>query len=697
MRLFTTVIIVYGSIFLASALVYAEKKSDIESVSGSQQHDSKLLLRQFSVNDFDQYSPSNAYELVKRIPGFAINEEESQRGLGQASANILINGDRVSGKANGLKKALERIPVGIIVDINIYDGASLGIPGLSGEVINITVNSLGISGTWSWDLQHRDQNDRVDPAYWRGNLSLAGKLATTSWNIGIDNNYQRLGHGGPETVSDGTGMVTERREEYATFDRDRPSIALGLAFNPLSGSTGHLNFSYEQLWQADLEERASDEIAGTLVELDQDFQRRAHYKTIELSGDYAFDFYVGRLKIIALQSNSRQVDNSLRFQYSDPQNDRQKSRREDKLGESIIRSEYSWQANNGDWQWSLESAYNYLDRFLLADNTGLLTMYGDTSYDHPRVNSKVEELRFETNMSYSAPLSPKWAWQFSLGVENSELSQSGDIDQKRNFTRPKGSLGLTFAASNLSNFYFGLSRTVGQLNFSDFLATVDINDGNNDRGNPDLVPHQAWKLEVKLDQNLQSWGALSVSLAIEDIDDIVDRVLTDNSDAVGNIDSSQRYAGRLNGTFELSPIGFIGARLTVDSQYNQSRLKDPISNATRRVSHEMINKSVVELRQDIPSTNLAWGVSFEQANYEPIYRYSKITSNTENNGLVIAYIEDSDFLGMKARFSLRNLSDRLDDETSQTFTPNRGGSLSKTESRARDFGLMYLLSLSGSF
>lgn len=692
MRLFITAIVFVGQICLAASLVNAEPVLD----SRATQQSSKLVLRQFSVTDFSQYSPSNAYELVKRIPGFMINEEDGQRGLGQASANILINGDRLSGKANGVKKALERIPVNIITAVTVYDGASLAIPGLSGEVIDISININGISGRWSWTAQHREQFHQVDPAYWRSTLSLAGKLKTTSWNLGIDNNYQRLGHGGHEVVSAGAGNITERREEYATFDRDKPSLALSLAFNPASGNTGHFDFSYELYWQADLETRFSDELAPSSVELDQRYQRRALHKTTEFSGDYAFDIYTGRLKLVALQSNSRQFDRSLRFQYSDPQLDRQQSDRQDQLGESILRSEYSWQTPHADWQWSLEAAYNVLERELQTNNMGLL-MLGDSQYDQQRLKAKVDEQRFETSISFSSSLSQRLAWQFSLGIEDSELRQSGNIDQERNFTRVKGSLGLTYAASDLSNLYLGLSRTVGQLNFSDFLAAVDVNEGNSDSGNPDLVPQQAWQLKVTLDQDLQSWGAVSVSLIAEDIDDIVDRVLTESGDAVGNIASSQRYSSRLNAAIELAPLGFTGARLTIESQYNHSRLQDPVTTVHRRVAHEMINKSVIELRQALPSTDLAWGITYEQANYEPTYRYNQIITNDEKHGLVVAYVEDSDFLGFKARFSLRNLSDRVDYETRQSFSPNRNGLIDKVEHRERDFGLIYILSLSGSF
>ena len=126
----------------------------------------------------------------------------------------------------------------------IYEGVGLGIPGLSGEVVDIVVDSSGINGTWRWHIEHRDQNYLVDPAYWKVNIALTGKRSTTSWSLGIDNNYRRLGHGGPETVFDNTGIISENREEAASFDRDKPSIALGFEFKPNNRNTGHVDITY---------------------------------------------------------------------------------------------------------------------------------------------------------------------------------------------------------------------------------------------------------------------------------------------------------------------------------------------------------------------------------------------------------------------------------------------------------------------
>jgi hypothetical protein len=81
---------------------------------------------------FARFAPKTAADMVGNIPGFSITSGSDDRGFGQARQNVLINGRRVSGKANDARTALGRITAESVVRIEIVDGATLDIPGLSG-------------------------------------------------------------------------------------------------------------------------------------------------------------------------------------------------------------------------------------------------------------------------------------------------------------------------------------------------------------------------------------------------------------------------------------------------------------------------------------------------------------------------------------------------------------------------------------
>ena len=60
--------------------------------------------------DFAQFAPRTALDMLNRVPGFSIKQEDSARGLGVATGNVVINGQRLSGKSNDVVTELSRIP-----------------------------------------------------------------------------------------------------------------------------------------------------------------------------------------------------------------------------------------------------------------------------------------------------------------------------------------------------------------------------------------------------------------------------------------------------------------------------------------------------------------------------------------------------------------------------------------------------------
>ena len=112
--------------------------------------DANSSTQSFVPADFAQYAPRTALDMVSQIPGFSISGSDGSRGFGQASQNVLINGQRISSKSTSARDALSRIPATNVEKIEIVDGASLDIPGLSGQVANVTAKANGISGTWTY-------------------------------------------------------------------------------------------------------------------------------------------------------------------------------------------------------------------------------------------------------------------------------------------------------------------------------------------------------------------------------------------------------------------------------------------------------------------------------------------------------------------------------------------------------------------
>ena len=58
--------------------------------------------RVYTPADFARFAPKTAYDMLSQVPSFTIHMVDTQdRGLGQASENVLINGQRVTNKSRG--------------------------------------------------------------------------------------------------------------------------------------------------------------------------------------------------------------------------------------------------------------------------------------------------------------------------------------------------------------------------------------------------------------------------------------------------------------------------------------------------------------------------------------------------------------------------------------------------------------------
>jgi hypothetical protein len=122
--------------------------------------------RTYTPADFARFAPRTAYDMLRQVPGFTIRSEDSQRGLGQATGNVLLNGQRLSSKSDDIVTQLGRIPAANVLRIEIRDGATLDIPGLSGPVANVVAKASGLRGQWKWEPDVRSRF--TDPLLTRG-------------------------------------------------------------------------------------------------------------------------------------------------------------------------------------------------------------------------------------------------------------------------------------------------------------------------------------------------------------------------------------------------------------------------------------------------------------------------------------------------------------------------------------------------
>src|SRR6185369_4362174 len=81
--------------------------------------------RVYTPADFARFAPKTAYDMLIQVPSFTIRTaDNSQRGLGQAEENVLINGERIANKSGGAVDQLQQVSAANVDRIEIIDAAS---------------------------------------------------------------------------------------------------------------------------------------------------------------------------------------------------------------------------------------------------------------------------------------------------------------------------------------------------------------------------------------------------------------------------------------------------------------------------------------------------------------------------------------------------------------------------------------------
>ena len=94
--------------------------------------------RKFDPDFFAAYAPVTALDMVRRIPGFSIDQGEGRRGFGENAGNVLIDGDRPATKSDDIITILSRIPASQVAFISLSEqaGADTETQG-QGQVVNV--------------------------------------------------------------------------------------------------------------------------------------------------------------------------------------------------------------------------------------------------------------------------------------------------------------------------------------------------------------------------------------------------------------------------------------------------------------------------------------------------------------------------------------------------------------------------------
>lgn len=646
--------------------------------------------------DFTRYAPSNALDMLNRVPGFSIRGSDQQRGLGQATGNVLFNGARPSSKSDDIFAQLSRIPAGNVARIEIVDGATLEIPGLSGQVANVVFRADELKGQFRWSPQFR--TNFTDPFLTRGSVSVSGRTGELAYEFGLNNNNSGRGGAGGETlILDADGNITERRDDVVLSFYDSPQVSANLTWDPAGDTIAHLNGSYQRVYQRFHED--GFRTGGGLPDRDRFVRDRSDSWNFEIGGDVEFGLGPGRFKLIGLRRfNDQPSQTTITTDFLDTMpSDGIRFTRDGQSGETIARSEYSFPLFGGDAQIATEAAFNTLDNV-----SGLFTLDPESGefveVPFPGGTGGVSEDRYEAMASFGRSLTDKLSFQLTAGAENSTITTTGTTMQTREFTRPKGTFTLSWNPYEDLSISAKVSRRVGQLSFFDFLARANLNDGTGNARNNDLRPQQDWSYEGEINKQLGEWGSTQFRFIVRDVEDYVDIVPVTGGEAVGNIDSAWARAVVWNSTITFDPIGLKGVRGDFVFVWQESQLRDPFTGEARQWSGFTDTQLNIGLRHDIPGSDWAYGFSANYSHNQPRYRSDQQQRDWEGPTFADVFVEHKDVFGLRVSAYIANIFDARQYRDRTVYTGLRDASpVLFKERRDRLIGPIFGFNINGSF
>jgi len=604
--------------------------------------------------DFARFAPRNALDMLRQIPGFTIVSQEQGRGLGQANDNVLVNGERISSKSDDVFAQLSRITTNRVARIEIVDGATLGMPGLSGQVANVITQGGGVTGRFEYRAMWRPHFAK--PSYGGGEISLSGSTRRLEWTAAYSHGTGRGGAGGGAgaVISDGLGTVLENRDVLIQFVGEFPRLAGTVRWDGPGSLVANFNANYSRNYNGLNNPEERDLVTG--VDVLRDLENRNRGYAYEIGGDVDLALGPGRLKLIGLErfNHNRFWVNSIFIYDNAVPSTGSRFVNVSDSGERIGRAEYRWDMLDGSWQIDAEAAFNRLDQvgqLFTLDTAGAFV-----EIPFPGGSGGVTEDRYELILNHNRTLASGLSVQLSAGGEFSTLVQTGAGGLTRSFQRPKGSATLAWTPTQGLDLSLKVARTVGQLSFGDFLANVNLNQNTGNAGNALLVPQQAWEADFEVRKNLRAWGSATLRLYGRWIEDFIDIIPVTGGESRGNIvGGATLYGASLNATINLDPLGWKGARITANGRIEDSSLADPLTALDRPFSNHNYTGGDVSLRYDIPESDWAMGGGFQWSLNRPYVRLFETGREYEGPVYTYAFIENKDVFGLTVNLNVFNI------------------------------------------
>lgn len=531
-------------------------------------------IRVFEPGYFQEFDPLTALDMVNQLPGVSPQESEGGRGLSGVRSNLLINGKRPPPKGKSASTQLNEMPIDAVVLIELIDaGARLDID-MQGypQVINVLTRQnrpayydiateVQRSGTGATD----QENER------RSQLQGTGSFSRWGHEFTVAGYFQDRNNSSPaDFVAIDPANPEQRISSLNTFDRNEEGIQLDGLFALPGNSSLTVNSQFTTQTRGSMP--LSLVVNNEAQSVDQSFERDEDLK--DFSTEYRRPLASRGELMLAFVDTTRTEQSESNFRDADVS---RYSVNASETGETAARLFITNSPTDRlTIRTNASNAYNYFEGgFRIFENGEEIFIEGS--------DSLVQEDRRSLESSVDWVLSQKWTFRSTLGVESYKID-TRDVSSGTQ-SDPKGEIAVLFRPQPRSTLTLSASRSVGQLNFNQFLASSDLESEIVTAGASELEPERQRDVTASYDRRFGDRGVMRFALSRTEVENPVNSVALSDSLIVAQNTSPEIIDSlQVSFDFPMERFGHEDIILSIGARFSDSETIDPITGEKREVS-----------------------------------------------------------------------------------------------------------------
>ena len=569
--------------------------ASLSAVSADAQASDETGVEVYLPSAFEEFLPQSANDLVRRLPGFQVDEGDDVRGLSGAQGNVLINGRRPPPRSGSLDARLSSVRVEDVERLELIEAGARDIDMQGYPVLLNLVLRSGTSRRFNGRMEIEPRDNGGDETQ----LALGGSVSGSRFEAeGSIELYDEALISEQDVRSSTAGTpiarVTPDQDTSLSRREGQGSVRVPLG----EGRSLTLSTAYDSEENSARPTREAV-ISGAALQETSAFEENETSFGVEFTSPLADRF---ELQAILTRTDGEEEGASTLVQdgvFSE-------STSGEETSETATRTTIRWRMSD---RWAVEAGGTWALNTL--DGTSSATIDGMVQ-DIDGSAASVEETRIAALAVASWTPRPDLSVNFGGRVEQFSLSSSnagGDLTLT-DFV-PRADLTWTLDMGWVARV--SAEREVGQLNLDLFLAETNLDNALNTAGAATLEPVREWTYRGELERRFGARGLVRLVAQRVEVDNPISRILTPDGDVTPANIGPETYDS-LEGVFEFdfARIGLPDLFVEGIAVLRDSGRIDPQQGFQRNTSGHQDYSWELNLRQEFAEGKYVLGAVLER-------------------------------------------------------------------------------------